>query len=122
MFDRATVLTFVRQILAEDESVDEFVKESGDKELSRMVFHQTIGEPHNLRLSLTGYDFLKRVFEYYEQPFDEGYSITARDLLYLKDNCTCPYYVAMKAKYIGVFERELAARIKLVSGNLSLLV
>jgi hypothetical protein len=124
MFDRALVLTFVRQVMADDESVDEFVRESGDKELSRMVFHQTIGDQNNLRLSSTGYEFLKRAFEYYEMRFEEDYNVTARDLLYLKATCTCPYYIALRAKpkYIGLFERELAARVKLVSGNLSLLV
>jgi len=107
--------------MEQDDEVDEFLLSLGDVELSKMIFHSPIGEEDSLRLSLTGYGFLQKAFESFELKFEEGYVVTARDLLYLKNNCRCPYYVSIKGKFIGLFEKELATRVRLVAGNLSLL-
>jgi hypothetical protein len=121
MYNREDVLALVRNIIEQDEEVDEFLLTLGDKELSRMIFHSPIGKGRNLRVSFTGFEFLKRAYESFEISFDESYSLRTADLLLLSERCTCPYYISQKAKSVAFFEREIASRVKFASGNLSLL-
>lgn len=121
MYNRSEVLVLVREIIEQDEESDEFLTELADRELTRMIFHSPVADAKNLRLSISGYEFLRKGFEAFEIPFMEDYYITARDLLLLNEQCTCPYYVSMKGKFFAFFEQEIATRLKLLGGNLSLI-
>ena len=122
MYSRSEVLALARQSMESDEEIDEHLLSLSDESLSRMLFHTPIGDETNLRLSMTGYEMLSKTFESYEQIFPENYHITSRDLLFLSERCSCPYFVSSKAKIFGFFETELATHVKLVGGNLSLIV
>lgn len=122
MINRSSILVLIRQALEDDEEVDEFLVGLGDRELIKMVFHSPIGKEDNLRLSSNGCELLKKSFETYEQRLGDDYQLTARDLLFLKENCSFPYYISVKAKMLILFEKELALRVKIAGGQLSLLI
>lgn len=71
------------------------------------------GEDHGLCLSLGGLAIMASYFQSYHVPVPEGYSPTAKHLLYFDRVCSMPWYLD-DFHGLVLFEAELAMRAKLV--------
>ncbi len=119
MSNRTQILAVVHQALEDDPEVDEFLLDLSDHALSRMVFHQPVGNENNIRLSERGVHMLSQSFESHCIEFPENYRVKARDLLRMAEASTQPYYIGKDS--VVLFDKEMAARLKLFGGDLSLI-
>lgn len=87
------------EYLNSQETIDEVITE-----------YKLFGHYNNLRLSETGNDILKKVFNYYEFMIDSNLSI--KDRVTISKNMNSPFYITDKKIYI--YDENEAAYINLI--------